>query len=660
MLRKSPLGFCLSLLLLLGPFAAAKADLVPAQNYAALPEIEGARLSPDGRNVAMISSRDGNRAALRIWHNDDTIEWFAPVDFDEINWVTWKGPDHLLLSLRGSERDGERERGLSRLVFVGLRDRQTVKVQFREYPASAHVLIIGREPYHPPNVQDRIVSLLPDDPDTILLAASPDDYAHPAAVLVDVRDGEPRVLLRPSGNVVKWLADANGIVRLKTMLDSHEDGSATLTYQVRDRDRGDWRLLHRSELDRGARFVPLAFSAQTESGLFVLTDGEEGRLSLREIDTRSLEMGPVIAADPRCDIDPVMRDERLVGYVDPCRDGIETYLDPDWRKDQAVLQRALKTQAVEIIDRTPDGRYTLVKSSAAPTAPASFWYFDQSGEQKILRHLGDAYPGVPAESARPSREVVITARDGTPLPALLTMPRDAAAGPAPFIVLPHGGPTAHDEVQFDWIVQFLVSRGYGVLQPQFRGSTGYGAAFQRAGYQQWGRLMQDDVTDATRWLISEKLADPKRICIVGTSYGGYSALMGAAQQPDLYRCSVAIAPVTDMDRLLHDRDRGEFGDIHRARVSGAYESIDIPSPLEAAAKIAAPVLLIHGRRDFTVPVVHTEEMAERLKRAGRAPTVVILDDSDHFFSFAGSRLRMLKAMEDFLATNLGGDPARRS
>lgn len=656
MLRRSPLHPIFFLLLLLNVLTAATADTVPAERYAALPQIESPRLSPDGRHVAMISSRDGNRASIRVWHNDDTIEWFSPADFEELNWVTWKGSDRLLASLRGSEHTAGKEYGLSRLIFIDLKGKQTVRVQFHEPVPTGHVLIIGREPYHPPNIQDRIISMLPGDPGHILLAASPEDMSHPQAVMVDVEDGEPRLLLRPSGNVVKWLADSRGNIRLKTSLQSADEG-ATLTYQVRDSERDEWRFLHRSELDRGPRFLPLAFS---DGGLLVLADGADGRLALREVDTHTQALGPVLASDPRCDIEPVTHDENLVGIVDPCGDGVESYFDPDWRKDQAVLQRVLKTPLIEVIDRTKDGRYALVRSFATASAPPAYWYFDQSDVQKKLIHLGDGYEGIPAAAIGATREVIIPALDGTPLPALLTLPPGAPAGPASFVVLPHGGPTAHDSIQFDWIVQFLVSRGYGVLQPQFRGSTGYGAAFQRAGYRQWGRLMQDDVTEATRWLISQKLADPRHICIAGSSYGGYSALMGAAQHPDLYRCSVAIAPVTDPDRLLHDRDDGEFGDIHRARVAGGFGATDIPAPIDLAPKMTVPVLLIHGKRDFTVPVGHTEAMADRLKQAGHPPKLVILDDSDHFFSFAGSRLKMLKAMEEFLGASLNGDPARRS
>jgi dipeptidyl aminopeptidase/acylaminoacyl peptidase len=264
------------------------------------------------------------------------------------------------------------------------------------------------------------------------------------------------------------------------------------------------------------------------------------------------------------------------------------------------------------------------------------------------------------DTIAPARKVSIAAGDGTILPALLTLPLDPPAGPIGFVVLPHGGPNAHDSLQFDWIVQFIASRGYGVLQPQFRGSSGYGSAFQRAGYREWGGRMQDDVTDATRWLIDQKLADPKRLCIVGSSYGGYAALTGAAQHPDLYRCVAAIAPVTDVEKLLHDREHIEFVEANRNRIAGTSGTVGIPSPVDLAGAISAPVLLIHGKRDFTVPVAHSEEMAARLREAGHKPVVVYIDDSDHFFSHPGGRLQALKALDSFLNANLGADPGRRS
>jgi len=653
MLSRLSLRPLLVLSLLVAPLGAAPADPLPAEIYAAPPRIDEPRLSPDGKAVAMLAAKEG-RIGVQVWHTDGAVDWFMPAEGDQINWVAWKGADRVVLSLRATEFEGGGSHavGVSRLVFSSTIDKQSTKVLFHEPAPMGNVIVIGREGYHPPNVQDRIISLLPDDPAHILLAASADDWAHPQAMLVDVASGAPHMMMRSSGNVVKWLADDKGTIRLKTVLEGRDESSVLLFY-ARDDDRGDWRQIRRYEVDRGPRFVPLAFSKLRPSVLLALADQDNGRLALQEFDTRSLAPGPVLAADPHCDIDAVLRNNQVIGYRNPCRDEGEIYFDAGWQKDQAALRRALKTPLVEIVDRTPDGRYALIKSAAARYAPPSYWYFDQSGEAKTLVHIADSYEQLKPDHVAPAREVTISARDGLALPALLTLPPGRSDGPLGFVVLPHGGPNAHDSQQFDWMVQFIASRGYGVLQPQFRGSTGYGAAFQRAGYRQWGGKMQDDVTDATRWLIDQKLADPKRMCIVGSSYGGYAALVGAAQHPGLYQCVAALAPVTDMERLLKDRAHLEFGEINRLRVAGDLDPAAIPSPVDLADRIAAPVLLIHGRRDFTVPMSHSEEMERSLRRAGHNPIAVYLDDTDHFFSQPAGRLQTLKALGAFLDANLG-------
>jgi dipeptidyl aminopeptidase/acylaminoacyl peptidase len=198
-----------------------------------------------------------------------------------------------------------------------------------------------------------------------------------------------------------------------------------------------------------------------------------------------------------------------------------------------------------------------------------------------------------------------------------------------------------------------VARGYGVLQPQFRGSSGYGASFQQAGYRQWGGKMQDDVTDATRWLIERKLADPARICLFGLSYGGYAALMGAATQPELYQCAAAWAPVTDLADLLQDRDHNEFGWLNRDRMVGEQGVRPRQSPIDLAADVTLPVLLMHGREDYTVPVRHSLEMEARLLSAHRPVSALYLDQADHFLSRGSDRIAVLRALDGFLSDHLG-------
>ena len=630
----------------------AAAEVAAAALFSALPLAEDPHLSPDGRSVAMISARD-QKAAVLVWRSDGTERWYFPGGNDQINWVAWKGNDHVLISLRFAQLDLFHHLvGATRLLVTETNSKNPVQVTFREPPPPPNVVTLGRQIFQPPNLQDRVISDLPHDPRNILLAvAASSENPRPSVMMVDLTNGEPTPLLRGGANIVKWMADPDGAVRLRQSLD-REGGVNMLTTRVRDRDGADWRVVHRGATDRDGRFIPLAFSSGNPNMLYVMSDQENGRMALRTIDTVTAQIGPILAADSQCDIEPILRNGVVVGTSNPCQGAVESYLDSGWREDQAMVQRALKTDLVAVLDRTADGHFSLIRSAAYSSAPPTFWYFDKSGEQKTLVRIADSYGPLTSEDTAPTRRVTVTARDGLAIPALLTLPRHEA-GPLGFVVLPHGGPSAHDSEEFDWIVQFLAHRGYGVIQPQFRGSTGYGAAFQRAGFREWGGKMQNDVTDATRWLVDQHLADPRRICILGFSYGGYAALMGAAQQPNLYKCAGALAAVTDLEKLLSDREHAEFAGIDRDRVVGDSGVMPGQSPVDYAARFPVPVLIVHGKLDFTVPVGHGESMERALKAAGKPVKALYLDKADHFLSRTEDRLACLKAIDTFLADEIG-------
>jgi dipeptidyl aminopeptidase/acylaminoacyl peptidase len=247
------------------------------------------------------------------------------------------------------------------------------------------------------------------------------------------------------------------------------------------------------------------------------------------------------------------------------------------------------------------------------------------------------------------------ARDGLQIHGYLTMPLGEATGPIPFVVLPHGGPYARDYLRFDYIAQMIASRGYGVLQPNFRGSTGYGNDFLLAGFREWGRKMQDDITDATRWLIDQKLADPSRICIVGWSYGGYAALMGAIREPSLYKCAASMAGPTDLRRIQPGSGR-EISNVAVPVLNGDRSLIDQNSPVKNADKITIPVLLAHGQQDVNVSIEDSLEMEKALKNAGKAVDTIYFPSDDHFLFREGDRIAFLKKLDEFLRTNLGPSP----
>jgi dipeptidyl aminopeptidase/acylaminoacyl peptidase len=223
--------------------------------------------------------------------------------------------------------------------------------------------------------------------------------------------------------------------------------------------------------------------------------------------------------------------------------------------------------------------------------------------------------------------------------------------------MPHGGPNERDMIGFDWWAQFLANRGYAVFQPNYRGSMGYGLKFKAAGDVQWGRKMQDDITDGVKKLIEDGTVDPRRICIVGASYGGYAALAGAAFSPDLYACAVSFAGVSDLHsfELWQERRQGKYWPYKNftEHIAASVADADAVSPALHADQVRIPVLLMHAANDITVPIEQSEEMRDALKKAGKDVTYVKMDGDDHYFSLSSTRIGMLKETERFLAAHIG-------
>ena len=269
-------------------------------------------------------------------------------------------------------------------------------------------------------------------------------------------------------------------------------------------------------------------------------------------------------------------------------------------------------------------------------------------------------PGRKSSSAR----IRQLSRDKYALTAYLTVPPGAEEKNLPLVVMPHGGPEARDEPGFYWLTQFLASRGYAVVQPQFRGSTGFGKAHADAGRHQWGLRMQDDITDGVRALVDKGIADPRRVCIVGWSYGGYAALAGATFTPGMYACAVSIAGVSDLPEMVAQESRIEDGESDsfaywRDHIGAANDpQVIAKSPARFAGAVRAPVLLIHGVDDTVVPISQSQHMARAL-RASPAPSELIeLPGEDHWLmTSSASRIRTLTELERFLGKYLAGAPA---
>jgi dipeptidyl aminopeptidase/acylaminoacyl peptidase len=334
------------------------------------------------------------------------------------------------------------------------------------------------------------------------------------------------------------------------------------------------------------------------------------------------------------------------------------WIAPEFQEAQAMIEAQMPGKTVHLIDNTPDKKMFLA-SVSAPAAPPRYFLLDLAASK--LTSIGSSMPTLDNVALGSKRATTYKSRDGVDIPVYVTTPpgHDDAKN-APTIVFPHGGPAGRDMPDFDWWGQFMATPGYVVIQPQFRGSTGFGQSHEDAGKRQWGKRMQDDVSDALAWAVKEGISDPGRACIVGGSYGGYAALAGATLTPNLYKCAISVAGVADLLQMMRREGIGDFGarstslNYWRDHI-GADDASGMAavSPSRLAANVRAPILLIHGRDDSVVDFEQSTIMANALRAANKPHKLVELDGEDHWLSRASTRLQMLKEIESFLTENLG-------
>ena len=627
-----------SLLSLAGTALFAAETPSAAELYGTLPLARDVRLSPDGNSLALIAALQG-REQFAIWHLGGTAPPTNLVTGEaEPRWFAWKDDGHLIAGLYYGDFKNYRNGAMSTRALVFDTDgSRHIVMNFADLSRVAGLV---------PQFQDRMLSLLPGDPDHVLMQVGPVERPRtPDVFRVNILTGEPERVINNRQGVYDWLADPRGVVRLGK---GYVDGRARF-YARLDADL-PWVRLTGADGGDEDMLTPVALSDENPAVIYWEVRREDGFTELRDYDGSAGKMGKLIAGAPGIDAHGAVVNGRLVGYR--LGEGDTTYFDQSWQNMAISVRKVLPDRHIELIDRSADGKRYLAYATALGQAP-SYWLLDLRGPKAVLNPLFENYDSIPPDQIAPVTETSYKARDGLDIPAFLTLPVKRKAGPLPFVVLPHGGPLAHDTGQFDYMAQFLASLGYGVLQPQFRGSTGHGWKFEQAGYGQWGRKSQDDITDGTHWLIDKGYADPVQIAIIGSSYGGYAALMGVEREPSLYRCAVSISGVADLSRLVD-----EVGSTYGGRTSiPDVKDDDVPlasiSPVKHANAVQVPVLLLHGRRDFTVPVEHAEAMERALNHVDKPVEAVYFPEADHFFTREKDRIDMLKALQSFLQRSCG-------
>lgn len=475
--------------------------------------------------------------------------------------------------------------------------------------------------------------------------------------VVNARSGErKKYRVSLAGKPTRWAFDATGALRAVTMLETSlwaEKSKLSNWYRVDE--ESPWQLLEEFGVTDDA-WYPIRVLPERDSLMVVSRRGRDTYAIFR-YDAAKREHVEMMAGHPTQDIIGASGlDEAAFERVTTGGIRATTYwFDPRWAARQASVDAALPGRT-NVLTGDPDGQMLI--HSFGDVDPGR-WYVLDAKALKI-REMGDAMPGIDPKRMRPMETLEYKARDGLLVNAYLTRPALRGNALPPLIVLVHGGPNVRDWWQWDEEVQILAASGYAVFQPQFRGSEGFGRKFQEAGYLQWGRDMQDDITDGVRKLIADKAVDPGRICIYGASYGGYAALWGVINTPSLYKCGVSFAGVSDPEALisfnLFDDSTSLSREIRRARIGNPAtmrERLAEVSPLKNAAKVQVPLLIAHGEEDTRVLISHSKDMVNALRKLGKPVEWMPFPGEGHGLYLTEDRVRYYAALLSFLERHIG-------
>lgn len=462
--------------------------------------------------------------------------------------------------------------------------------------------------------------------------------------------------VRPDERASRYLADETGEARFKVRIPPDVSGydSSRAIYMYRKAGENGWDMLEDVTLngERIEDFTPVSVSAAKNS--LYAYHSVNGYRALIEIALDGSGVAKVVASRDDVDVARLIRigrQRREVGVGFATEKLSVEYFDDELASLARNLGQALPNQPLISFAGASADESKLLIIASSDTDPGTVYLYNKETRQlEVLLAMRDALIDVPMGQMQP---ITFPAGDGTMIPGYLTLPPGSDGKDLPAVVLPHGGPASRDFWGFDWIVQFFTARGYAVLQPNYRGSSGYGEAwFGRNGFQAWDVAI-GDVNDAGRWLVSEGIADPDRLAIVGWSYGGYAALQSQVMDPELFKAVVAIAPVTDLEMLRED-SRGYTSFKLRNEQLGTGPHIAAGSPRRHAERFAAPVALFHGTMDLNVNVRHSQAMADALEDRGKPVTYVEFDDLQHDLGDNKARIEMLEAIDLFLSESLGG------
>jgi dipeptidyl aminopeptidase/acylaminoacyl peptidase len=624
---------------------AGAADVVAPEPFFQHASYLEMRLSPSGKYLGALVPSGGRVRIAIIDVETKSVTIAGALQDDDIAWFQWVNDDRLVFSAIDLQAGLGEQRGGG--LFAVNRDGKDFRILAPTLKGQQNRnQIVYR--------YTQLLSVLRDGTDDILVTANDPDARHPDVYRMNTSTGRKTLKSTDKpGDVVLWVADRKGAVRAAVEVDK---GTTVRVYWRAD-EQSKWVRLAEAN-HRDAMFIPVAFDG--DGSLFVTSNIGRDTWAMYRYDTERRALGEEVAAHPRADLkDGLIFDRRknkVVGIAyEADRPGFAWFDD-----DRARLQKAIDDALPGKVNAIGRADTRALVTSYSDTDPGTYYLFDI--EHRKLEYLAARRPQIKPDAMPARLPVRYPARDGLDIPAYLTLPKGKPPKNLPLVVIVHGGPYVHGAT-WGWSAEpaYLATLGYAVLEPAFRGSTGWGTRLFLAGWKEWGFKMQDDLDDGMDWLVGRGIVDPKRACIMGGSYGGYAVMMGLARDSDRWRCGINFVGVTDIN-LMFDITWSDFayGDFIRYTAKDMIGDPDkdaarlkAASPLENAARIKAPVLMVYGAQDRRVPLVFGEKMRDALRTQGTPVEWEVYSDEAHGFLLEKNRYDFYGRVAKFLDNNLG-------
>lgn len=640
--------------------ATAYAQSRDAVRFGARETVRDVSISPDGKRVAMVVTSGPRGAGLVVV---DTANGNMkpllnyPGNEAKLESCSWSTSERLVCTIWAAVNERGRMFAITRLIAINADGSGTKELSAPQRTGQLYERFYGGS----------VLDWLPDENGSAVLMLR---YFVPEAntgkLVAQSREGlgvervdtvslKRTIVEPPRETGSDFITDGHGTVRIFGVRPSLGTGYSgnEIVYKYRRPDSSTWEDLSTVKLAgyKYSGFIP--YAVDRELNVAYGFDQLNGRQALFKVALDGSLKRELVLAHDKVDVDDLVRigrQQRVVGAVVTTERREILYSDPQIKALAGQLAKALTGLPMVAMQDSSLDEKKLIVFAGSDVNPGGYFLLDRTTKQ--MAEVAPVRPDLQGVKLAPMKAITYKAADGTDVPAYLTVPLGSEGKKVPAIVLPHGGPSARDTWGFDWIAQFFAARGYAVIQPNYRGSSGYGDSwFKDNGFRSW-KIAMSDVNDAGRWLVSQGITSPDKLAIVGWSYGGYAALQANVLDPDLFKATVAIAPVTDLGQLRDDL-KLTTGDQEIKDLIGDGALWDAASPARNAARIKTPVLLFHGDEDMNVAIAQSRTMASKLKGAGKQVELIEYKGLAHQLDDGTVRAGMLDKIDTFLRTTMG-------